>query len=334
MAILSFSDVQADLVFPQNRAAKAVAQWNRRAKTLSQFKVDFAPRGAQNCAFVVKLSNKTARAYADGYAVQPAEFDSDLRKVCSLPWARYRSPLGVTPLTLSVGSRGIGGSDATLDLLFDEIENAALKLASELNKEIIVGTGSSDRILGVDNVLVTSGSPYGLNVATYTELRGIVNGSVGTLTPANLGAVLDSVEVASGSRPGVQISSFDVRRKMLNDGILEGRKQYADGQRPDYATGDPDTLTFEENPVLADKDYASGTMKALSLDTWKIMCMVDPESFAAGAKVVQIPGIPIPFILFELGNDGGGRKYVLTTPQIQLVCERPNANAKLAGITV
>lgn len=337
MAVLTSTVLST--VLPQNYQSRIAKQWNNSAVLLSKLEVREAETG-KNCAFVVDVAGKTASAFADGYAVQTAEFDSNTRLIATLNWAEYRSPFSLTRRAIASASHSRGGAQALDNIVMDELVNANAKILSTVNVALHSGAGTNDAILGLDNALITSGSYGGINVGTYTSFASHVTGASGTLSVDKLAALEKAIYVDSGVRPNCILMAPDVMQKYSV--LLTNDRRWIGSAPMDGSTA-PDSMTFQGIPCFRDKDMASGTLKMLNTDSMHIEVLFDPSAEKDAVVFMSAPGVAgpgdhlegagLPLILTSLAKDGGSVKYSLDTPSIQLCVRNPNQNGILTGIT-
>lgn len=340
MSVLDFAEFSAFL--PENHQKKIAKQWNKVAATAKL--LEFRPAaGGLNCSFIADVGGKSSRAFADGYAVQQAEFDSNTRLVASVSWAQYRSPFSLTRRTITAGKFARGTASEIENILADEVVNANAELLSKINQDLHAGPGTSDRIFGLNSALVTSGSPYGINVATHTAFASNVETSVGALTAQKLAEMEEAIYTRSGHRPDVIVMAPDVMTKLSHSGVILDNRRYTDGSKMDLGVA-PDSMSFQGIPCLRDKDMASGTLKFLNLDSMHVEVMLDLDADKDAVVLLSAPGVSaageaveaagLPLILYSLAKDGPSQKYSLDTPSLQLVVTHPNRNGVMTGITV
>lgn len=340
MSVLDFAEFSAFL--PENHQKRIAKQWNKIAATAKLLR--FVPAaGGLNCSFIVDLGGKTSRAFADGYAVQQAEYDSNARKVASVTWAQYRSPFSLTRRTITAGKFARGTASEIEQILADEVVNANAELLSKINQDLHAGNGTADRLFGLNSALVTSGSPYGIDVAVNTAFQSNVETSVGVLTPKKLAEMEEAIYTRSGHRPDVILMAPDVMTKLSHDGYLVDNRRWVNGSQMDLGVA-PDSMTFQGIPCLRDKDMASGSLKFLNLDSMHVEVMLDLDADKDAVVLLSTPGVSaagelvesagLPLILYSLAKDGPSQKYSLDTPSLQLVVTHPNRNGVMTGITV
>lgn len=252
----------------QRFASKLSRQFNRMSVVAAALPSEEG--FGKNVAWDAEFSGATAGSYAEGADVAGGELNVDVLVPATLSWGHYRSAFKVSETELDAASSSQGSADAILALLDERIMSAGSKLASVINSDLWVGTGTdgsgNPNIVGLHGgALETSGIYAGVNRATYVEWKGnvLANGGVARALTVDL---MDQMEAnifsASGVRPNLIVCDPATFRKYK--GLFESvRRIEGTGPIDRYDTSTSE-LFYQGIPILRDKDATAGTMSFLN----------------------------------------------------------------------
>lgn len=156
---------------------------------------------------------------------------------------------------------------------------------------------------------------YGLSEEEYSKIKPIDYFIDDQIDEQTLLRIIDAVEESSGSAPNMIICSFGVRRALINYFTSMGtRLQTVDIE------GGYKSISFNGIPIIADRFCPRGTMYLVNTDDFKLCQLGDWEWMESedGKILHQIPGKPV---------------YTATLVKYaELLCTRPNAQARINGI--
>ncbi|MBQ2740786.1 MAG: phage major capsid protein [Clostridia bacterium] len=171
-----------------------------------------------------------------------------------------------------------------------------------------------EEMTGLD-ALFTNKSVYGLSEEDYAKIKPVdylLDGAIDELT---LQTVMDMVEEHSGSAPNMIICSFGVRRALINYFTSMGTRLQTMEIEGGYKS-----ISFNGIPIVADRFCPCGTMYLVNTDDFKLCQLGDWQWMESedGKILHQIPGKPV---------------YTATLVKYaELLCTRPNAQARIHGI--
>ena len=157
---------------------------------------------------------------------------------------------------------------------------------------------------------------YGVNRADKPALQPYKKDEVGEIDENTIQTAMDQIEEVSGRQVNLIVCSWGVRRALINY-----FKQYKAVMPSMELEGGFKALSFNGVPVVADRFCPEGTMYLLNTDDFKICQLCDWKWLEGedGKILKQIPGKPV---------------YTATLVKYaELMCERPNAQGRLTGIT-
>ena len=195
----------------------------------------------------------------------------------------------------------------TLDRGIDS-EYANMKLAT-LN-------GLNNEITGLGKVISTTGTLYGINRQNNPWMNPYIKTSVGSLTETAMQSVIDSIDENSGGEIDFIACSSAVRRAYQEE--LSTYKRNVDVMN---LQGGFKALSFNGIPVVADRFVADDTMYMLNTKDFELCQLCDWQWLEdnEGRVIRQKEGYPV---------------YTATLVKYaELLCNRPNSQAKLTGIT-
>ena len=200
--------------------------------------------------------------------------------------------------TIKVGGSTFGENDIPVD--------SVLVVHGSYNKEL---TGLS--------ALFNSGIPtiYGINKAENPWILPQVKVGIGNITETLIQSTLDSIEEVGGAPANIILTSFGVRRSLIN--LFSANKRIVNTQE---LAGGYKALTFNGIPIVADRHCQRRTMYLLNTKDFALHQLCDWQWLTGddGKILRQIPGKPV---------------YTATLVKYaELMCSRPYAQAVLTGI--
>lgn len=291
-----------------------IAQWNR-STVLSKI-LKCTPSPAHTVNWDVKATDGSvspaSSAIADGTDV--SVYNDDAYTAASLSHSIYSEAFGISGLALS-GARATANPAALRDLFGEKMMDAVTRLAKNLNSEFYLGSGSSNRLLGLvdptNGALKASGTYAGINKSSVTLFQGneLLNG--GNLRPVSFQLMRDvmrSIYVACGEYPDLIVCDpvqwarygmlFGEHRRYLQEVRTAAGRISLDGGFQ--------ALEFDGIPVFQDKDCPAGQMLFLNSRHVQIRQLPDALSNSmlpgggGSAGSVRLQGTP------EAQFGGGG----------------------------
>ena len=177
--------------------------------------------------------------------------------------------------------------------------------------------GLGNEITGLGKIFDNTGSLYGLDRGKNTWLKSHVKDGVGTLTETAMQTVIDDIEEVTGSEIDFISCSAKVRRE-----YQEAISTYRRNVDIMNLQGGFKALSYNGIPVVADRFVDDDTMYLLSTKDFELCQLCDWQWLEDndGRIIKQKEGYPV---------------YTATLVKYaELLCNRPNAQAKLTGITV
>ena len=159
-------------------------------------------------------------------------------------------------------------------------------------------------------------SVYGVSKSANPWIIPRIKSEVGTLTEAAMQNMLDSIEEAGGESANLIITSFGVRRALIN--LLSTNKRIYDTID---LTGGFKGLSYNGIPVVADRFCPANTMYMLNTKDFVLHQLCDWQwpTGDDGKVLRQVPGKPV---------------YTATLVKYaELICARPYAQGAITGIT-
>ena len=159
-------------------------------------------------------------------------------------------------------------------------------------------------------------SLYGVNKAQNPWINPKIAEDVGDITEGAIQTMLDDIEEAGGSSADLIVTSFGVRRALIN--LFAENKRVVN--TVDLAGGFK-ALSFNGIPIVADRFCQKNTMYVLNTKDFALHQLCDWQWLTGddGKVLRQIPGKPV---------------YTATLVKYaELMCSRPYAQGVLKGIT-
>ncbi|MBR2024001.1 MAG: phage major capsid protein [Clostridia bacterium] len=157
---------------------------------------------------------------------------------------------------------------------------------------------------------------YGVDRTDKYALKPYTADEVGEISENAIQTAIDQIEENSGSKVNFIVCSWGVRRA-----LAEYFKSFKTMMPSMELAGGFKALSFNGIPVVADRFCPAGTMYLLNTDDFKIHQLCDWKWLEGedGKILKQIPGKPV---------------YTATLVKYaELMCERPNGQGRLTGIT-
>ena len=157
---------------------------------------------------------------------------------------------------------------------------------------------------------------YGVNRTNLSALKPYTKDGVGAISESVMQTAMDEIEEISGGQVNFIVCSWGVRRA-----LVEYFKQYKTMMPSMELEGGFKALSFNGIPIVADRFCPDGTMYLLNTDDFKIHQLCDWQWLEGedGKILKQVPGKPV---------------YTATLVKYaELMCERPNGQGRLTGIT-
>lgn len=265
---------------------RIIAQMNRSV-VLAQL-IPHAPALGQNLTWDVEFENSgasTNSALTEGATV--SVFGDDDVVPAVLQWGNYSESISLTGKARAI-ARAAGSPSELEDLFGQKLERAIRRLTKNLARDLYVGPGTSERILGLfGGSTLTTGSPLaatgtyaGIVRGTYAAWAGNVNSNGGAQRPLDVPLMRDmrrSIYDACGEMPDLIVCdsfqheqyglTFGSERRYLQDVYLRGQKITLDGGYK--------ALEFDGIPVIMDVNAPAGTMTFLNTNYVKFRQVPD-----------------------------------------------------------
>lgn len=197
----------------------------------------------------------------------------------------------------------VSGSD-----LSEDVEEGAL---------ITVHGSYQNEITGLEAIFDSSITTlYGVDKSANPWLNPCVKSEVGALSEKALQSVLDAVEEAGGEPANLIVTTFGVRRSLLN--LLSANKRVFDTMDIE---GGFKGLSYNGIPVVADRFCPANTMYVLNTKDFALHQLCDWQWLTGddGKILRQVPGKPV---------------YTATLVKYaELMCARPYAQGALKNVT-
>ena len=157
---------------------------------------------------------------------------------------------------------------------------------------------------------------YGVDKYDYPMLAPYVKTDVGAISENEIQKAIDLIEEASGSKVNFIVCSWGVKRA-----LAQHFREHCTALPSVECKGGFNAVSFNGIPVVADRFCPTGTMYLLNTDDFKIHQLCDWKWLEGedGKILKQVPGKPV---------------YTATLVKYaELMCERPNGQGMLSGIT-
>lgn len=184
------------------------------------------------------------------------------------------------------------------------------------NMQLATLNGLNNEITGLGKIISTTGTLYGIDRANNAWMNPYIKTGVGSLTETAMQSVIDSIDENSGGEVDFIACSSAVRRAYQEE--LSTYKRNVDVMN---LQGGFKALSFNGIPVVADRFVADDTMYMLNTKDFELCQLCDWQWLEdnEGRVIRQKEGYPV---------------YTATLVKYaELLCNRPNSQAKLTGIT-
>lgn len=210
----------------------------------------------------------------------------------------------------------------TENIIIKSIDRANKKIDTSYSclaniKDLKLATlGFKKEITGLGSIFNTSNTLYGLNRKTNTWLNPYIKSNVGAISESAMQTAIDEINEASGEDIDFISCSSNVRRYYQD--CMSTYKKNIDVMD---LQGGFKALSYNGIPVVNDRFVEDGTMYLLNTKDFE-MCQLGDWEWLEGedGKIIkQKEGYPV---------------YTATLVKYaELLCNRPNSQAKLTGIT-
>ena len=160
------------------------------------------------------------------------------------------------------------------------------------------------------------GELYGVDRNAHSMMKPYVKTEVGEISENVIQKAIDTIEENSGSQVNFIVCSWGVKRA-----LAECFRQYKVAMPSIELAGGFKAVSFNGIPVIADRFCPEGTMYLLNTEDFQIHQLCDWKWLEGedGKILKQIPGKPV---------------YTATLVKYaELMCQRPNGQGMLTGIT-
>lgn len=220
-----------------------------------------------------------------------------------------------------VGSNGQYVNDKVYVMNSIDRAGKVVKLDRALDQEasdfkLATINGLNNEITGLGKIIGDKGELYGINRANNAWMKSYMKDGVGALTETVMQSVIDSIDETSGGEIDYIACSSAVRRAYQEE--LSTYRRNVDVMN---LQGGFKALSFNGIPVVADRFVADDTMYLLNTRDFELCQLCDWQWLEdnEGKVIRQKEGYPV---------------YTATLVKYaELLCNRPNSQAKLAGIT-
>ncbi len=176
--------------------------------------------------------------------------------------------------------------------------------------------GLNNEITGLEKIIGTKGELYGINRTNNAWMKSSIKDNVGQLTETVMQTMVDRIEETTGGEIDFIACSSSVRRAYQQE--LSTYRRNVDVMN---LQGGFKALSFNGIPVVADRFVADDTMYLLNTKDFELCQLCDWQWLEdnEGKVIRQKEGYPV---------------YTATLVKYaELLCNRPNSQAKLTGIT-
>lgn len=200
----------------------------------------------------------------------------------------------------------------TLTLTGTTISASAVAAGSS----VYLQTSKDSELTGLKAIFDDTATLYGVDRTTYGMLRPYKKTDVGEISESVIQTAIDKIEENSGSKINFIVCSWGVKRA-----LSEYFRQYKVAMQTLEFDGGFKAMSFNGVPIVADRFCPEGTMYLLNTDDFKIHQLCDWQWLEGedGKVLKQVVGKPVFAATLV--------KYA------ELMCERPNGQGMLSGIT-
>ena len=176
--------------------------------------------------------------------------------------------------------------------------------------------GSKDYEITGLKAIFGNGALYGVDRSVSPMMKPYKKEDVGEISETAMQTAIDAIEESSGSKVNFIVCSWGVKRA-----LAEYYRKFTVALPTIEFAGGFKAMSFNGIPVVADRFCPKGTMYLLNTDDFKIHQLCDWKWLEGedGKILKQVPGKPV---------------YTATLVKYaELMCERPNGQGMLSGIT-
>lgn len=302
---------------------------------------------AKNVAWDVEADGAYAENFSDG--ADAADFGSDAVSPATLNFGLMRSNFRVTDQARAA-ARTVNNPEAMSNLLMRNAVNAVAKLTSRANAQLYTGTGSSNQIAGLKQVVLRDDNTYAAIDRTVGDnaywRSNVIDVGGAALTLARLRtAIGDTIYSASGEQPTVAMCPPTVFNYI--GGLYDSNRRYQTETSRTIATprgnvvldASVGVIDVEGCTFIKDKDAPATEIQFLNLDTLSVEYVnLVPDEMMPEALIERdaddgFGPIPLGMYLKRIATLGASSRFSLQS-YLQLACTRPNANGRMHNFTM
>ena len=224
----------------------------------------------------------------------------------------FAEPNG-TPISYAVGYKVVSVNRETREVLFSGPED--LSDCIPVGAKMYLHNSNGYEITGL-KALFSDKALYGVERDASPVMKPYLKTNVGDISENIIQKAIDSIEENSGSQVNFIVCSWGVKRA-----LAEYFRQYKVVMPTLEFEGGFKAISFNGIPVVADRFCPAGTMYLLNTKDFQIHQLCDWKWLEGedGKILKQIPGKPV---------------YTATLVKYaELMCQRPNGQGMLVGIT-
>lgn len=196
------------------------------------------------------------------------------------------------------------------------VDGASLTNAIPLGAGVYLHGSKDYEITGLGAIFSEEDELYGVDRSSASIMKPYIKENAGEISESLIQKAIDTIEENSGSKVNFIVCSWGVKRA-----LAEYYRQYASVMPTMECAGGFKAVSFNGIPVIADRFCPEETMFLLNTDDFKIHQLCDWKWLEGedGKILKQVPGKPV---------------YTATLVKYaELMCERPNGQGMITGIT-
>lgn len=196
------------------------------------------------------------------------------------------------------------------------VDGASLTNAMPLGAGVYLHGSKDYEITGLGAIFAEGDELYGVDRSSTPIMKPYIKENAGEISESLIQKAIDTIEENSGSKVNFIVCSWGVKRA-----LAEYYRQYASVMPTMECAGGFKAVSFNGIPVIADRFCPETTMFLLNTDDFKIHQLCDWKWLEGedGKILKQVPGKPV---------------YTATLVKYaELMCERPNGQGMITGIT-
>ena len=196
------------------------------------------------------------------------------------------------------------------------VDGASLTSAIPLGAGVYLHGSKDYEITGLGAIFSEEDQLYGVDRSSASIMKPYIKENAGEISESLIQKAIDTIEENSGSKVNFIVCSWGVKRA-----LAEYYRQYASVMPTMECAGGFKAVSFNGIPVIADRFCPEETMFLLNTDDFKIHQLCDWKWLEGedGKILKQVPGKPV---------------YTATLVKYaELMCERPNGQGMITGIT-